>query len=91
LLAQDAGTFIQTTKTWAEGFVPAADSPVPGTTAAQLRALEIPTMILRSGESDFHHPRVTNEAVHALIPGSQLAEPPWKDREWIERLQAQGR
>jgi pimeloyl-ACP methyl ester carboxylesterase len=89
LLGQDSSTFIQTMKTWAEGFVPAADSPVPGTTAAQLRALEMPTVILRSGESDFHHPRVTSEGVHALIPGSQIAEPPWGDREWLERLQAQ--
>lgn len=89
LLAEDASTFIQTMKTWAESFVPAADSPVPGTTAAQLRALKMPTMILRSGEADFHHPRVTSEAVHALIPGSQLAEPPWGDREWLDRLQAQ--
>jgi len=89
LLEQDTSAFIQTMRTWAEGFVPAADSPVPGTTAAQLRALEMPTMILRSGESDFHHPRVTSEGVHALIPGSQIAEPPWGDREWLERLQAQ--
>ena len=76
LLGQDTSTFIQTMKTWAEAFVPAADSPVPGSTAAQLRALKMPTMILRSGESDFHHPRVTSEGVHALIPGSQIAEPP---------------
>jgi len=26
--------------------------------------------------------------VHALIPGSQMAEPPWGDREWLERLAA---
>ena len=89
LLGQDTNTFIQTMKTWAEAFVPAADSPVPGSTAAQLRALKMPTMILRSGESDFHHPRATSEAVHALIPGSQIAEPPWGDREWLDRLQAQ--
>jgi pimeloyl-ACP methyl ester carboxylesterase len=89
LLGQNTSTFIQTMKTWAEAFVPAADSPVPGTSAAQLRALKMPTMILRSGESDFHHPRVTSEGVHALIPGSQIAEPPWGDREWLDRLQAQ--
>ena len=89
LLGQDPSAFMQTMKTWGEAFVPAADSPVPGTSAAQLRALKMPTMILRSGESDFHHPRVTSEGVHALIPGSQIAEPPWGDREWLDRLQAQ--
>jgi pimeloyl-ACP methyl ester carboxylesterase len=89
LLGEDASAFIRTMKTWAESFVPAADSPLPGASAAQLRALRIPTLVLRSGESDFHHPRETSEAVHALIPGAQIAEPPWGDREWLERLQAQ--
>jgi hypothetical protein len=32
---------------------------------------------------------VTSEGVHALIPGSQIAEPPWGDREWLDRLRAQ--
>jgi pimeloyl-ACP methyl ester carboxylesterase len=89
LLAEDSGAFIETMKTWAESFVPAADSPVPGITPAQLRALEMPTLILRSGQSDFHHPRLTSEAVHALISRSRIAEPPWGDREWLDRLQAQ--
>ena len=89
LLGEDTGAFIRTMKTWAETYLPAADSPVPGTTAAQLRDLKMPTLVLRSGESDFHHPRVTSEAVHALIPNARIAEPPWGDREWLERLQAQ--
>jgi pimeloyl-ACP methyl ester carboxylesterase len=89
LLAEDSGAFIETMKTWAESFVPVADSPVPGITAAQLRALDMPTLILRSGQSDFHHPRLTSEAVHALISGARIAEPPWGDREWLDRLQAQ--
>ncbi len=89
LLGEEQGEFIRTMKTWAESFVPEADSPVPGTTAAQLQALKMPALVLRSGESDFHHPRSTSEAVQALIPGAQIAEPPWGDREWLERLQAQ--
>lgn len=91
LLGEDPQAFIQTMRTWAEGFVATADSPVPGTTAAQLRALKMPTMVLRSGASDFHHPRETSEGVHALIPGARIAEPPWGDREWIERMQAQAK
>ena len=31
------------------------------------------------------------ETLHAMIPGSQIAEPPWGDREWIDRLQASAR
>jgi pimeloyl-ACP methyl ester carboxylesterase len=89
LLSLDENAFIETMKLWAKSFLPSADSPVPGTSAAQLRALRIPTMVLRSGQSDFHHPRETSEALHALIPGSQIAEPPWGDREWLDRLKAQ--
>jgi pimeloyl-ACP methyl ester carboxylesterase len=88
-LAQDPSAFIQTMKAWAEAFLPAGDSPVPGTTAEQLRALRMPTLVLRSGTADFHHPRETSEAVQRLIPGSQISAPPWGDREWLERMQAQ--
>jgi pimeloyl-ACP methyl ester carboxylesterase len=89
LLSLDEHAFIDTMKRWAGSFLPSPDSPVPGTCAEQLSALKIPTLVLRSGQSDFHHPRETSEALHALIPGSRIAEPPWGDREWLERLQAQ--
>ncbi|WCT73030.1 alpha/beta hydrolase [Sphingomonas naphthae] len=90
LLAQDPMAFIAIMKRWAAAFFPGPDCPVPGITAAQLGALNIPVTVLRSGLSDVHHPRETSEAVHALIPGATLAEPPWGDREWIERLLNQG-
>ena len=89
LLSQNEDAFIETMKLWAKSFLPNADAPVPGTSADELQAFKKPTMILRSGQSDFHHPRDTSEALHALIPGSQLAEPPWGDREWLDRLKAQ--
>jgi len=91
LLRQDVSAFIETMKRWASAFFPEDDSPVPGLVPAELAALKMPVMILRSGKSDFHHPRETSEAVHAMIPASRLAEPPWGDREWIERLQAAAR
>lgn len=90
LLAQDPDTFMETMKRWAEAFIPSGDSPIPGTSAARLKALDIPTLVLRSGVSDIHHPRETSEAVHRLIPKSQIAEPPWGDREWLERMQNAG-
>jgi hypothetical protein len=43
--------------------------------------------VFRSGQSDPHHPRYTTEEVAALIPNATMAEPPWGDREWIERMQ----
>jgi pimeloyl-ACP methyl ester carboxylesterase len=89
LLRLDPADFIETMKAWAESFFPREGSPVPDILPAQLRALSLPVMILRSGRADFHHPRETTEAVHAMIPGARIAEPPWGDREWLERLQAQ--
>ena len=78
-------------KQWAKGYFPRENSPVPGLVPSDLAALSMPVMVLRSGISDFHHPRETSEAVHSMIPGSQIAEPPWGDREWIDRLQAAAR
>jgi pimeloyl-ACP methyl ester carboxylesterase len=91
LLHLDVDAFIDIMKKWAWGFFPKESSPVPGLVPAELASLKVPVMVLRSGKSDYHHPRETSEAVHAMIPGSRIAEPPWGDREWIERLQAAAR
>jgi pimeloyl-ACP methyl ester carboxylesterase len=88
LLAQEPKAFIATMQRWAASFFPNPGSPVPGLTPADFAALTIPVMVLRSGESDLAHTRATSEQVHALIPGSHLAEPPWGDQEWNERGKA---
>ena len=49
------------------------------------RALDLPTLVFRSGESDAYHTRATSEQVAAALPNARLVEPPWGDREWIER------
>jgi hypothetical protein len=48
----------------------------------------MPTLVFRSGESDAYHTRATSEAVAAGLPNARLTEPPWGDREWIERSAA---
>ena len=48
--------------------------------------MKMPVLIFRSGQSDPHHPRYTTEQVHALIDGSKMVEPPWGDREWLDRM-----
>jgi hypothetical protein len=48
----------------------------------------LPALVFRSGESDPHHTRATSEAVAGLLPQARLVEPPWGDREWIERGEA---
>jgi hypothetical protein len=88
LLALDPAEFIRTMQRWADAFTPASGSPVPGMTPADFAALAVPVMVLRSGASDLHHLRTTSEQVHSLIPGSILEEPPWGDREWIDRMAA---
>ncbi len=88
LLEQDPAAFIDTMSRWADAFTPLPGSPVPGLTSADFAALSVPAVILRSGASDLHHLRKTSEQVHALIPHSILDEPPWGDREWIDRMAA---
>ncbi|TAK99839.1 MAG: alpha/beta hydrolase [Rhodospirillaceae bacterium] len=91
LLRQNVPAFIDKMQAWAASFFPEKNSPVPGLVPSDLSALKMPVMVLRSGQSDFSHPRATSDAVHAMIPGSQIAEPPWGDREWIDRMQAQAK
>jgi pimeloyl-ACP methyl ester carboxylesterase len=91
LLEQNPATFIATMARWADAFTPTPGSPVPGLTPADFAALFVPVLVLRSGASDMHHVRKASEQVHALIPHSVLEEPPWGDREWIDRMAAAGR
>ena len=86
VLAQDLATFEATMQRWGASFFPAPGSPVPGLLAEDFAQLKMPVLIFRSGASDPHHPRYTTEQVHALIPGSQMVEPPWGDREWLDRM-----
>ena len=85
MLAQDPDAFIDTMQRWCAAFFPTPGSPVPGLTVEDFKKFTMPVMVLRSGKSDVFHTRQTSEAVSRLIPGSKLVEPPWGDREFIER------
>lgn len=87
-LAMDADWFIQKMRDWADWFFCAPGQPISCTRAGDLESIAVPALILRSGKSDFHHTRETSEQVAAMIPGAELQEPPWGDREWLERLAA---
>ena len=50
--------------------------------------MTVPILVFRSGESDMYHTRATSERLGATLPGARLVEPPWGDREWIERTEA---
>jgi pimeloyl-ACP methyl ester carboxylesterase len=84
----DPQDFIATLERWMRVYCPDPKATVPGLPDAVLRKMVVPTLVFRSGKSDPYHTRATSEQVHSLIPGAQLVEPPWGDREWIERSDA---
>ena len=66
-------------------YCPREDQVVPGLADGSARGIEVPALVFRSGESDAFHTRATSEALARLLPNARLVEPPWGDREWIER------
>lgn len=87
-LDQDRREFIATMERWMLAYCPCGDELVPGLPAADACSLDLPALVFRSGESDAYHTRDTSEQVAAALPGARLVEPPWGDREWIERGEA---
>jgi pimeloyl-ACP methyl ester carboxylesterase len=84
-LDQDRREFITTMEEWMLAYCPCGDELVPGLPNADARALDLPALVFRSGESDAFHTRTMSEQVAAALPNARLVEPPWGDREWIER------
>ena len=87
LMAWEPEAFIQRMRDWADWFFCAPGMPISCVRNGDLEGIKVPVVILRSGVSDIHHTRATSEAVAAMIPGADLQEPPWGDREWMERLE----
>jgi pimeloyl-ACP methyl ester carboxylesterase len=87
-LDQDRAEFVAAMERWMAVYCACDGAVVPGLPDDEARALDIPAIVFRSGASDPHHTRTTSEQVASLLPRSQLVEPPWGDREWIERQDA---
>jgi len=87
-LDQDAKEFIATMERWMAVYCPNSSDVVPGLSVKDAKALDLPTLVFRSGGSDPHHTRATSEQLADVLPGGRLVEPPWGDREWIERGEA---
>lgn len=85
ILDQDRREFVATMERWMLAYCPCGGELVPGLTTADAQAIDVPALVFRSGESDAYHTRATSEQVAAMLPNSRLVEPPWGDREWIER------
>jgi pimeloyl-ACP methyl ester carboxylesterase len=85
ILDQDPKTFIAGMERWMLAYCPRGDEHIPGLPDADARALDLPALVFRSGAADVHHTRATSELLAELLPRAQLVEPPWGDREWLER------
>lgn len=87
-LAQDRDEFLRVLQDWMHAYCACGDPLVPGLSDEEAAALRVPVLVFRSGESDVYHTRATSERLAAELPNARLAEPPWGDREWIDRQQA---
>ena len=84
ILDQDPKSFIAAMERWMLAYVP-TDEPVPGLSLSAAHGLDIPALVFRSGESDVWHTRATSERLAEVLPRARLVDPPWGDREWLER------
>lgn len=91
IVDQDREGFLATMERWMAVYCPDPSATVPGLADEECSALDVPTLVFRSGVSDPHHTRATSEKVASLVPGARLVEPPWGDTEWVERLAASQR
>ncbi|HEX4090559.1 MAG TPA: alpha/beta hydrolase [Trebonia sp.] len=87
-LRQDRAEFMATMERWMAAYCPCGDQLVPGLPDADARAFDVPTLVFRSGASDYNHTRATSESLAALLPTARLVEPPWGDTEWNDRSSA---
>jgi pimeloyl-ACP methyl ester carboxylesterase len=88
MLALDPQEFVTVLEGWMLTYCPCDDALVPGLSATEQAAITMPTLVFRSGASDVNHPRTTSERIAAALPDARLVEPPWGDREWLDRQAA---
>ena len=70
LMRLDVARFVEIMRNWAGYFERDAALPVIGASEAELRAIAAPTCIIPGNDNT--HPRKVGEAMHALVPGSEL-------------------
>ncbi len=86
ILDQDRDRFLSVMERWMAAYYPKGGEAVPGLPEEAARSISVPTLVFRSGASDWWHPRATSEAVAGLMPAARLVEPPWPDTEWIDGM-----
>jgi pimeloyl-ACP methyl ester carboxylesterase len=83
IIAQDPLTFRATMQRWLKAYCP-CDDLVPGVTDAEIRQLDRPAFVFRSGLKDMYHLRETSEHLASLLPEAEMAELPWEDSPRID-------
>lgn len=87
-LAMEPAAFVSLMEAWMHAYCACGDPLVPGLSDDQAASLTLPVLVFRSGASDIYHTRQTSERLARSLPGARLVEPPWGDREWIDRQAA---
>lgn len=87
-LAQDRQMFIETMERWAHAYCACGDPLVAGLSDEEAAAITLPILVFRSGKSDYYHTRATSERLAAHLQNADIVDPPWGDREFLDRLEA---
>lgn len=86
MLGQDRDAFIALMECWASGYIPSPDTPVGGISKGDFARLTMPVTILRGSPRDLYHPAWVCEQVHALLPNSEMVDPPWPIDIFADRM-----
>jgi pimeloyl-ACP methyl ester carboxylesterase len=84
-LSMDRADFKSVMERWMHAYCSCGDPLVAGLADEEAEGIKVPVLVFRSGVSDIHHTRETSERIAASLPNARLVEPPWDDREWVER------
>ena len=89
MLALGSEGFERLMHRWLDPLIPKPNEVLPGVARFELLEMDIPTMIIRPGETDtMDHPLATSMELHALIKGSRLIDPPWPEDAWEKAQEA---
>lgn len=91
MLAFDSDEFLQIMLRWLNAYVPKPGQTIPGVEDEMFGDIRIPTLIIRGGESDLHHPKRTSLEISCLIKDSTLIDPPWPEDAWERNSEARAR
>lgn len=79
LMAMDPQRYIEVMSRWLEIFTRGPVEPMYGVTEAQLRSIDVPTVVIPG--NDKTHSMAAGRAIQRLIPGSRLVELPLEDQD----------